>query len=110
MLIEKPNSTKKNVRIRNELSAVIECRKRVVSSTGSFKNKNRTRGIWRSKYQLRISIPNIKIMSNDGSLSILPTSYKMINNAKTRKNRMSILVLCKIRNNNAENNTEQTTA
>src|SRR4051794_7554749 len=110
MLMEKPNKTKKNVRIRKELSAVIECKKRVVSSTGSFKNKNRIRGILRSKSQLHISIPNISIISNEGSLSILPTSYKIISKAKTRKKRMLIFVLCRIKNNNAENNMEQITA
>src|SRR4051812_9804073 len=110
MLMEKPNKTKKKVRIRKELSAVMECKKRVVSSTGSFKNRNRMRGILRSKSQLHISIPNTSIISNDGSLSILPTSYKIISKAKTRKKRMLIFVLCKIKNNSAENNKEHTMA
>jgi len=71
--------------MRKELSAVSECSKRVVSSTFSFGKKFKMRRTL-TKCQLFISKPNTRIISNEGSASILPPSYKIISSANTRKN------------------------
>src|SRR5580704_2030360 len=104
--IEKPKRIKKKVRIKNELSAVSECSKLVVSSTLAEGNSKLMRLIL-TRAQLFMSKPKTRMMIREGNPSNLPPSYKMSNKAKMRKNRILSFDLVMMINNITENSRER---